>query len=63
MKINYRRFVSELTRISRRYGVAVKSVGGVVVARNPSEFEELVYVGDVDSGDLLPVWGELDVSL
>ena len=63
MQDNYRRFVAELTRISRRYGVAVKSVGGVFIARNPSDLTELVYVGDVHSGDLLPLWGELDVSL
>ncbi len=63
MQANYRCFVLELTRLSRRHGVAVKSLGGVVIARDAAEFAGLVYVGDISSGDLLPIWGELDVSL
>ena len=71
MQRNHQRFVKQLTRLSRRCGVAVKSVGGVIVVADPSEFADLVYIGDVSSGDLLPLWGAqlsiqsdaLDVSL
>ncbi len=71
MQRNHQRFVKQLTRLSRRHGVAVKSVGGVTVIADPSEFGDLVYVGALSSGDLLPMWGaqlsihadEVDVSL
>jgi hypothetical protein len=63
MQVRYRRFVVDLTRISRRHGVAVKSVGGVTLAEQASEYAALVYVGDITSGDLLPLWGEPDVLI
>ena len=63
LQVRYRRFVVDLTRISRRHGVAVKSVGGVTLAGQASEFAALVYAGDITSGDLLPLWGELDVQV
>lgn len=67
MQRNHQRFVKQLTRLSRRHGVAVKSVGGVTVSGDPDEFADLVYMGDISSGDLLPLWGaqlnEPDVSL
>jgi hypothetical protein len=71
MQRNHQRFVKQLTRLSRRHGVAVKSVGGVIVVADPSEIGDLVYVGDISSCDLLPLGGaqlnihsdDLNVSL
>lgn len=57
MQRNHQRFVKQLTRLSRRCGVAVKSVGGVTVTFDAGEMADLVYVGDISSGDLLPLWG------
>ena len=51
---NYDRFIIELTRLSRKYGVAIQSVGGVILADDPGEFRNVSYVADITSGDLLP---------
>ncbi len=51
---NYDRFVAELTQLTRKYGVAIKSVGGVILANRPDEFGNMTYVADISSGDLYP---------
>ena len=51
---NYDKFITELTRITRQYGVAIQSVGGVFLADAPAEFEHVTYIADITSGDLLP---------
>lgn len=50
---NYAQFVAELTRISRQYGVAITSTGGVVIADDPAEFADLTYFTGND-GDIFP---------
>jgi hypothetical protein len=56
---NYQQFVAELTRLTRKYGVAIQSVGGVHIADDPVEFRNVTYLADRSSGDLLPnlPWG------
>ena len=49
---NYDRFVTELTQLSRKYGVAIKSVGGVLIADEAHEFRDVTYIADISSGDL-----------
>jgi hypothetical protein len=51
---NYDRFISELTTLTRKYGVAIQSVGGVHLADEPGEFDKLTYTADISSGDLYP---------
>ena len=51
---NYDQFIAELTRITRQYGVAIQSVGGVFLADAPAEFGRVTYIADISSGDLLP---------
>lgn len=51
---NYDKFIAELTQLSRKYGVAIESVGGVILADNPGDFRDVTYVADITSGDLLP---------
>lgn len=55
---NYDRFVAELTTLTRKYGVAIQSVGGVIVADHPGEFRDVTYVADITSGDLYPRFPE-----
>ena len=50
---NYDKFIAELTKLSRKYGVAIQSVGGVILADDPGEFCNVRYVADITSGDLL----------
>ena len=54
VEANYNQFIAELTKISRKYGVAIQSVGGVYLADDPGEFRNVRYVADITSGDLLP---------
>ncbi len=51
----YAKFVSELTQISRKYGIAIKSIGGVVIA-DSDEFSKVEYDADSTSGDLIPIF-------
>ena len=54
IEADYNQFIAELTAITRKYGVAIQSVGGVILADAPGEFRNLSYVADITSGDLLP---------
>jgi hypothetical protein len=53
-EINYEKFIIELTALTRKYGVAIQSVGGVIMADTQGEFNELSYRADITSGDLYP---------
>ena len=54
LEANYDKFIAELTKLTRKYGVAIQSVGGVHLADDPSEFRNVRYVADITSGDILP---------
>ena len=51
---NYDRFIAGLTVLTRKYGVAIQSVGGVYLANERGEFDKLTYTADISSGDLYP---------
>lgn len=56
-KRNFKKFREELTRISKRYGVAVKSIGNLMLG----EIADIEYSNDPESGDLYPeilMWQE-----
>ena len=53
-EINYDRFITELTALTRKYGVAIQSVGGVYLADENGEFDKVTYNADISSGDLYP---------
>ena len=54
IEANYDKFIAELTKLSRKYGVAIQSVGGIYLANDPGEFGNVTYFADITSGDLLP---------
>jgi len=54
MNANYNHFIAELTALTRKYGVALQSVGGVILANETGEFSDVTYVADITSGDLYP---------
>ena len=54
----YDQFVAELTALTRKFGIALTSIGGVHIANDIAEFSELRYIADITSGDLMPDWGE-----
>ena len=54
LEANYDQFIAELTALTRRYGVAIQSVGGVFLADAPAEFGRVTYIADITSGDLYP---------
>ena len=55
---NYDRFITELTALTRKYGVAIQSVGGVILADAPGEFHNVTYRADISSGDLYPEFAD-----
>jgi hypothetical protein len=56
---NYDQFMRELTMLSRLYGVAIQSVGGVILASTQGEFTQMRYVSDISSGDIYPKFAEI----
>ena len=59
-KRNFEKFRAELTRISKKYGVAVKSIGNLMIGEI-GEIADIEYSDDPESGDLYPdilMWAE-----
>lgn len=54
IEANYDKFIAELTALTRKYGVAIQSVGGVILADHAGEFRDVTYVADITSSDLYP---------
>lgn len=54
IEANYDKFIVELTALTRKYGVAIQSVGGVILADQTGEFQAVTYVADISSGDIYP---------
>jgi len=54
LEANYDQFIAELTALTRRYGVAIQSVGGVILADARGDFRDVTYIADISSGDLYP---------
>ena len=52
LEAHYDQFIAELTALTRKYGVAIQSVGGVILADVPGEFRDVTYIADISSGDL-----------
>ena len=52
---NYNQFIIELTGLTRKYGVAIKSIGGVMVAEQLTDFNNVTYDADLSSGDIYPL--------
>jgi hypothetical protein len=45
-------FVKELTELSKKHGIVIKSTGGIYISNDPKEVEGLVYTDDASSCDL-----------
>ena len=53
----FEKFRTELAKLSKKYGVAIKSIGGVMIG----EIADIKYSNDETSGDLYPeilMWAE-----
>jgi hypothetical protein len=49
-KRNFKLFRAELTRISLQYGIAIKSIGNLMIG----DIHDIEYSNDPESGDLYP---------
>ena len=58
LEANYDQFIAELTALTRKYGVAIQSVGGVILADALDEFRNVTYRADISSGDLYPEFAD-----
>ena len=54
LEAHYDQFIAELTALTRKYGVAIQSVGGVILADAPGELRDVTYIADISSSDLYP---------
>lgn len=54
----YENFARDLAKLSKTYGITVKSIGGVEVHAIGKMKGFKGYTADLDSGDLMPVWNE-----
>jgi hypothetical protein len=54
IEANYNQFITELTALTRKFGVAIQSVGGVILADEIDAFRDVSYIADITSGDLYP---------
>ena len=54
IEAHYDKFIAELTALTRKYGVAIQSVGGIILADQAGEFRDVTYIADITSGDLYP---------
>jgi hypothetical protein len=52
---NYDRFIAELTALTRKYGVAIQSVGGVYLADERGEYDKLTYTADITMATSTPI--------
>lgn len=56
-KRNFEKFRAELTKLSQKYGVSIKSIGGVSIGK----IADIEYSNEPESGDLYPeilMWQE-----
>ncbi len=49
---NYLKFVDGLEKLSKKYGIAITSIGGI--SWDVNGFQEIEYSRDFSSGDLIP---------
>jgi len=50
---NFEKFVTKLEKLSVKYGVSIKAIGGVSIWEN-GELESIEYTKDETSGDIYP---------
>lgn len=55
---NFQEFITKLTKLSRKYGVAI--YGHFDITDNPKEFKNLKYTNDISSSDISAIdyWEE-----
>lgn len=54
--IQYEKYTEELTKLSKKYGIVLKAIGGVKIC-NQEEIKDFKgYTTDLESGDLEPIW-------
>jgi hypothetical protein len=51
-QFRFANFIRELTALSKKHGIAIRSTGGVHIFSDSSEAEGLIYTDDASSGDL-----------
>ncbi len=52
----YEKYTEELTKLSKKYGIVLKVIGGVKIC-NQEEIKDFKgYTTDLESGDLEPIW-------
>lgn len=48
----FKKFIADLTKISKKHGVILQVTGGVKITDNTGILENLVYSDDASSGDI-----------
>lgn len=54
----YKNFAKDLAKLTKTYGIVIKSIGGVSLSSQEDLKNFKGYTADLESGDLEPVWKE-----
>lgn len=52
----YEKYTEELTKLSKKYGIVLKAIGGVNICTQEDMKDLKGYTTDLESGDLEPIW-------
>lgn len=52
----YEKYTEELTKLSKKYGIVLKAIGGVKICNKEEINDFKGYTTDLESGDLEPIW-------
>ena len=54
--MNNKNFINELNELSKKYGIVLKAIGGVIICDQEQIKDFQGYTTDLESGDLEPIW-------
>lgn len=52
----YEKYTEELTKLSKKYGIVLKAIGGVKICDQEEIKDFKGYTTDLESSDLEPIW-------
>ena len=52
----YEKYTEELTKLSKKYGIILKAIGGISICPQEDMKDFKGYTTDLESGDLEPIW-------
>ena len=54
IEAHYDQFITEPAALTRKFGVAIQSIGLIILADEPGAFRNVISIAYISSGDLYP---------